>query len=399
MRVLHVTPSYAPAYGYGGPIQSVERLVAALARLGVEQRVVTTNADGDRTLDVPRGWTSRNGVPTKYLPRWRAPDIAPSLLPEAFESSRWADVVHVTGVFCVPSVLGLMAARAAAKPTILSTRGALQPVAMQTRPDRKQAWLRLFSNIYDDVGVFHATAEHEARAIEETFGANRRLVIIPNGTEPFTDAEVSALCSDGPLSPPLIGMLGRLHPIKAVDRVLDALDLLQRAGVVARLQFAGPVQDLAYRDSLLAQADRLGLANRFELLGPLHGMEKLRFYARCSVLVVASHSENFSNVVVEALNLRTPVVASLGTPWAELAEAGCGAWVANQPESLADAIAPFITSPRVRLEAGAAGRHLVQRKYTWPTIARQMAELYDSVGFRAGAGTPAGPTGRCRCRV
>ena len=394
-----MTPSYAPAYGYGGPIQSVERLVAALATLGVDQRVLTTNADGDRTLAVSRGWTSRNGVPTKYLPRWRAPDIAPSLLPEAFESSRWADVVHVTGVFCVPSVLGLMAARAAGKPTILSTRGALQPVAMQTRQSRKQAWLQLFSHVYDEVGMFHATAAHEARAIEQTFGAGRRVVIIPNGTEPVSDAEVSGLLGEATCEPPVIGMLGRLHPIKAVDRVLDALDLLQRAGVVARLQFAGPVQDLAYRDSLLAQADRLGLANRFELLGPLYGKEKLRFYARCSVLVVASHSENFSNVVVEALNLRTPVVASLGTPWAELAEVGCGAWVANQPESLADAIAPFITSSKVRLEAGAAGRQLVQRKYTWPTIARQMAEVYDTEVCRSHAATAAGPTGCCRSRA
>ena len=399
MRVLHVTPSYAPAYGYGGPIQSVERLVAALAGLGIEQRVVTTNADGDRTLDIPRGWTTRNGVPTKYLPRWRAPDIAPSLLPEAFESSRWADIVHVTGVFCVPSVLGLMAARAADKPVVLSTRGALQPVAMQTRQDRKQAWLQLFSHVYDDVGLFHATAAHEARAIGDTFGASRRLVMIPNGTVPLTDAEVGALCSDGPHKPPVIGMLGRLHPIKAVDRVLDALDLLRRAGTVARLQFAGPVQDLAYRDSLLAQADRLGLANRFELLGPLYGMEKLRFYARCSVVVVASHSENFSNVVVEALNLRTPVVASLGTPWAELAEVGCGAWVANTPESLADAIAPFITSSKIRIEAGVAGHQLVQRKYTWPTIARQMAEVYEAEICRSRDPTAAGPTGCSRSRV
>ena len=399
MRVLHVTPSYAPAYGYGGPVQSVERLVAALATLGVEQRVVTTNANVDRTLDVPRGWTSRNGVPTKYLPRWCAPDIAPSLLPEAFDSSRWADLVHVTGVFCVPSVFGLMAARATGRPTVFSTRGALQPVAMQTRQSRKQAWLGLFSRIYDDVGVFHATADHEARAIENTFGLGRRLVIIPNGAEPVTDAEVSALWSEGLCSPPVIGMLGRLHPIKAVDRVLDAMDLLHRAGVDTRLQFAGPVQDPVYRDALLNQANRLGLADRFDLLGPLYGIDKLRFYARCSIVVVASHSENFSNVVVEALNAGTPVVASLGTPWAELAEVGCGAWVANQPKSLADAIAPFITSPDLRRNAGAAGRLLVQQKYTWPTVARRMVEVYDAEIRRQAALLVSGSTARCRPRA
>jgi glycosyltransferase involved in cell wall biosynthesis len=94
-------------------------------------------------------------------------------------------------------------------------------------------------------------------------------------------------------------------------------------------------------------------------------------------LVVASHSENFSNVVVEALSVETPVVASLGTPWAELAEVGCGAWVDNQAKPLADAIEPFLTSPELRRSAGVEGRLLVQRKYTWPTIARQLLEAYD----------------------
>lgn len=386
VRVLHVTPSYAPAYAYGGPIQSVERLVSMLCVLGIEQRVVTTNADGDRTLDVPRGWTSRNGVPTLYVPRWHAPDIAPGLLPAAAESCRWADLVHVTGVFCVSSVLGLLAARAAGKPVVFSPRGALQPVAMETGTRRKEAWLKLFGDAFDAVDLFHATAGLEAQAIRGIFGSERRLVIIPNGTEPLTEDEVDALRNESVGLPLAIGMLGRLHPIKAVDRVIDALAILRDAGVDARLQFVGPIQDLAYRDSLVEQARQLGLTERFELLGPLYGLEKLRFYARCSVVVVASHSENFSNVVVEALNVRTPVVASLGTPWAELGETGCGAWVANQPQALANAIVPFLTSSDLRRIAGIAGRRLAQRNYTWPTVAEKMAAVYESaISRRVGA--------------
>jgi len=172
-------------------------------------------------------------------------------------------------------------------------------------------------------------------------------------------------------------MLGRLHRIKAIDRVLEAVALLHRRGVIARLEFVGPIQDTDYRDALVKQAERLGLSQHFKLLGPLYGREQLRFYARCGVLVVASHSENFSNVVVEALSVETPVVASLGTPWAELAEVGCGAWVDNQAKPLADAIEPFLTSPELRRSAGVEGRLLVQRKYTWPTIARQLLEAYD----------------------
>jgi glycosyltransferase involved in cell wall biosynthesis len=376
MRVLHVTPCYAPAYRYGGPIQSVERLVEAHRLLGVEQRVVTTNADGERVLNVPRGWTMRNRVPTQYFRRWIARDISPFLLLEAYNSSRWADIVHVTGVFSVTSVLGLMAARAACKPVVLSIHGALQPIAMQTREGRKRAWLQVFRNLYDEVGLFCATANHEASAIREIFGANCRVAIVPNGTEAITD-EDRAIIAKVPRDSSIIGMMGRLHPIKAVDRVLEAMATLRQRGLITKLKFAGPVEDPAYRDALLLQARRLDLADSFELVGSVYGVEKLRFYAGCAILVVASHSENFGNVVVEALNVGTPVVASHGTPWAELADLGCGAWVDNQPQLLADAIAPYIISPELRASAGEAGRLLVKRKYLWPDVARQMAKIYE----------------------
>jgi glycosyltransferase involved in cell wall biosynthesis len=177
----------------------------------------------------------------------------------------------------------------------------------------------------------------------------------------------------------VIGMLGRLHPIKAVDRVLGALAVLHRRGITARLEFAGPAQEVDYRNRLTNQAQALGLSDHFKLVGPQYGADQLAFYSRCAVLVVASHSENFSNVVIEALNIETPVVASLGTPWAELAEVGCGAWVSNEPESLANAIAPFLTNLEMRRQAGVFGRALVQRRYTWPTVTNDMAEAYLAV--------------------
>lgn len=379
MRVLHITPSYAPAYVYGGPIVSLEGMVSAIASLGVEQRLITTNANGSRVLPTPKDWTQRHGVPVLYVRRWFAPDIAPRILSVATQQMDWADVVHVSSVFCLPSVLGLIAARTAQKPTVLSVHGALQPGAMKTGTDRKRAWLGAFRPMYETVDCFHATAGPEADAIRQTFGESRRIVEIPNGTSPISDHALRMLRTKYPCQPSLIGMLGRLHPIKAVDRVLEALAILHRRGVHANLQFAGPVQDKVYRDRLVLRAKELGLSGHFELVGPQFGAKQVAFYSRCAVLVVASHSENFSNVVIEALNVETPVVASLGTPWAELPRVGCGAWVENRAETLADAIAPFLASPDLRRAAGAAGRQLVQKKYTWPTIAQHMAEAYEAV--------------------
>ena len=46
MRVLHVTPYFAPAFVYGGPPRSVLGLCRALRRAGAQVDVVTTTANG-----------------------------------------------------------------------------------------------------------------------------------------------------------------------------------------------------------------------------------------------------------------------------------------------------------------------------------------------------------------
>ena len=53
MKVLHVVPSFHPAYVYGGPIQSSYELCSNLAGLGCEVRVLTTDANGlEQVVDV-----------------------------------------------------------------------------------------------------------------------------------------------------------------------------------------------------------------------------------------------------------------------------------------------------------------------------------------------------------
>ena len=55
-------------------------------------------------------------------------------------------------------------------------------------------------------------------------------------------------------------------------------------------------------------------------------------------MILPSHSENFGNVVVEALAQKTPVIASKGTPWEILEQHNAGFWVENSPLGLATAI-------------------------------------------------------------
>ena len=66
----------------------------------------------------------------------------------------------------------------------------------------------------------------------------------------------------------------------------------------------------------------------------MEGEEKYKLYANAYFSILVSHSENFGNVVIEALSQGTPVIASKGTPWEQLAEKA-GFWIDNDENSIA----------------------------------------------------------------
>jgi len=373
LRVLQATPGYAPAYELGGPIQSLEGLTHHLANLGVDVRVLTTDSGGDKRLDVADGWQQWRGIPVRYVRRWFRPDVAPGYFPLALIEALRADVLHVTGIFSVPSIQAMLAALAARRPVVLSTRGALEPGALSYGPvRRKRSWLSAVRPLLRQATVFHATSEKEAQSIRASLGASSEVRVVPNGVDLPADAEPIEASGD-----PVVGFLGRIHPVKALGQLIDAAAILQERGLRFALRIAGPMPDPRYRAELEAQIQKLGLGRVALLSGELRGAEKRAFYEGCRVFVLPSSTENFGNVVPEALGYRIPVVASRFTPWAELEDVGCGRWVGNSPRELADAIEPYLRDLDLARRAGELGRALVQRRYTWDAAARSMIEVYN----------------------
>src|SRR5262249_16546638 len=69
MRILHVIPSFAPAWYHGGPIYAAFELTRALAHQGHKVTVLTTNINGPGVLDVPLGEpVLMDGVEVWYFP-------------------------------------------------------------------------------------------------------------------------------------------------------------------------------------------------------------------------------------------------------------------------------------------------------------------------------------------
>jgi glycosyltransferase involved in cell wall biosynthesis len=126
----------------------------------------------------------------------------------------------------------------------------------------------------------------------------------------------------------------------------------------------------------------LGLGDSVEFLGLLDAAARARFFARLSVFVLPSFSENFGLVVPEALAAGVPCIASLGTPWGEMVNQRCGWWVENTPESLAEVLRSVMETDGAALGAmGQRGRAWVEDAFGWTSVARRYVDLYTRVAM------------------
>ena len=102
--------------------------------------------------------------------------------------------------------------------------------------------------------------------------------------------------------------LGRLHPKKGCDILLEALSRTQSSEPTT-LILAGPDQ-IGWEAQLRRQAARLNLADRVVFTGMLQGAIKQGAFAAADAFVLPSHQENFGISVVEALAAGVPVLIS-----------------------------------------------------------------------------------------
>jgi glycosyltransferase involved in cell wall biosynthesis len=384
MRVLHVTPYFAPAFRYGGPPRSILGLCRALGDAGVDVEVFTTTANGPEPLPAAPDGTAYDGVPVRYFPLawpkryWRGAGLRSALM----NSLAQADLVHIHGVWNFTGWAGVSCARAAGVPYVISPRGMLQPLAMQRHRAMKSVayWSIERANL-QSAAFLHATSALEAGELT-TFGT--RVVLIANGVAPgdVTATAVERLRAQARLQPDdaIVAFLGRLHPIKRLDLLAEAFAIVRRTHPNARLVIAGPDEG-GHR----AQVEPLfaPVAADTRWLGAVDGETTWALLTSSRALVQCSDSESFGMSVAEALTASVPVVVTKRSGWADVEQVGCGLSVAHEPVAIADGLLRILDQPAEAAEMGARGQAWARRIFGWDSIGRAMREAYETAVVRS----------------
>jgi glycosyltransferase involved in cell wall biosynthesis len=383
MKILHVVPTYYPAVRYGGPIRSVHGLASALASQGHDVHVYTTNADGEGVSPVPLDRPAQlDGVNIWYFATsvgrrlYRSVGMRRAL---ALNIASF-DIVHLHSVFLWPTLAAAQAARTAGVPYVLSPRGMLVADLIRRRSSlAKRAWIALFErrNI-EEAAAVHLTSEIEASELRALGFRCARLAVVANGIElprgELPDGNSRVTSADGTRRPYVL-FLGRLNWKKGLDRLIPAMAQVTNTDLL----IAGNDEE-NYRPELEALARRCGLVDRVRFLGPVHGEKKWALLSSAHILALPSYSENFGNVVLEAMAVGCPVIVTPEVGMASVVhEAGCGVVTPNDPANLGLEMKRLLNDHERRRYMGDAGRRAVEAKYTWNIIGKQMLDVYTDI--------------------
>jgi len=385
MKILHVIASIAPRYG--GPSNAVIRLCREIAKFGHEVTIFTTNMDGNENLDVPLDRPVEiDGFQVQYFPiRW--PRYYGFSLPFgralAKHISRF-DIVHIHSIYNFHTLAASHYCRKFNVPYLIRPHGSLDPYLTGRHPVRK----RIFTSLFLQRDLDHAAAIHfntqEEMQLTESIGIKAPGVVVPGGINP---SEFSHLPARGSFShkypevrdKKIVLFLSRINFKKGLDILARAFGEVAQKRKDVYLVLTGPDNE-GYATKVRAWLREEGALGRSLFTGMLSGQEKLAALRDSDIFVLSSYTENFGIAVVEAMACGLPVVISNRVNiWREVNDAGAGIVTNCESHEVAEAIMRLLDNRNLREEMGKRGKKLVEEKYTWPELAKQITQVYEQI--------------------
>lgn len=398
MRILHVTPSFYPAWAYGGVTRCTYELCRALAQRGEAVTVWTTDVldgsarteEGEATVDGIQVRRFRNL--SNHLAYHRQLYLPRGLWLHARRQVGNFDLVHLHAHRHVLNTIVGAAVRRAGIPYVLSGHGTVQPIERYVLTKRVVDALggrTLLQRADACVAVAGAEVAHfRALGVD-----SQRVQVIPNGLRLDDYARIPARgtfrLQHAIGDAPLILFVGKITPRKGVDVLVRAL---ARLTADVHLVIAG---NFMMPEEPIRQLVRsLGVDARVRFVGFLPDEQKLAAYADADVVAYPSEHEIFGLVPFESLMCGTPVVVCDDSGCGEVLGAADAALLVpyGDAQALADALRRFLGDPEFGRATVARGRRHIEDHLGWDRVAERTVALYHEILERRRCAAPVRPT-------
>lgn len=384
MRILHMLPDFQ----IGGGQEVVLRYAVALERCGIQSFVCAV-----RSLGCMEDRFRQAGIPVHSLAMGSLADLpAAAARAVRLTSKLGIDLVHTNNTG--PDLLvGLLAAAGGRVPVVNTLHSECEglPRGCGVVERAAHAGRFLATRPLASRSIKHVVAA-SARALESWLPRLRRMGIDPGRTTvihagldptrygPLDPREREALVSELGLggSGPILMNVARLVPGKGQRWLIPLMERVTARWPRAKLLLIGEGEDRPVLESMIRGRR---LEGSVLLLGGRADVPRLLGLA--DLFVFPSKSEGFGLAPLEAMATGKPVAAfwlpSLGEFVDTDPSHGCGVLVERgNGDALADAVLGLLGQPSRMRSMGAAGRRIVESRFTLSSAAESLARVYAS---------------------
>ena len=170
--------------------------------------------------------------------------------------------------------------------------------------------------------------------------------------------------------------VGNIERRKRHEDAIRAVAALSDEFPQLRLEIAGRVHQADYHEELKGLIDALGLSERVRLLGVRDDV--LQLMRQASAVMLCSESEAFGWVIVEAMAVGTPVIASAVDGPRMIIQGGENGLLVpvGDVDGYAEALRRILTRPEVAKALAEEGRRTVEQRFSARAMVKQIAALY-----------------------
>ena len=393
MKVLHVIPSYEPAWAFGGTVTATSNLCRALVKKGVDVTVYTTDADGKGGyLDVPLNEpVDLDGVKVWYFHC----DLFPK---KAFYSRRLAgklcetirnfDLVHMSAIWQWIGVDVYRISKRQDIPYIVTPHSSLMRFAFHSVGSRYRKYLywRFFGKkTIENADAIHFLCEGE-REESECFSGKTPSFVVPNGIYLFKqqyDENKRKLLREKlgiPKEAFVLLFLGRIHPKKQIKLIIKTMPHILEWKKDTFFIIAGPVEDSTYYEKLKKISQEAKVDQNIIWNGPVANQEVYDYYALADIMVLPSIVEGISMAITEALATGLPVfISNRVANYKEIEEDNAGIVVKPYYKSVKDGLMKLCENPDQLKRLSQNARKSAEQRYDINKVADLMIKAYEDV--------------------
>lgn len=206
--------------------------------------------------------------------------------------------------------------------------------------------------------------------------------VIPHGIETrFAPAEVEPVAARDSARPIKLLYVSAVDLYKHQWKVVEAVEWLQRQGLVVELDLIGPSFPAGGKRLQAALRNFAGAPGSVRYLGRVKHAELHQYYQQADIFVYASSCENLPNILLEAMASGRPIASSSRGPMPEVLRDGGVYFDPEDALEIASAVRQLVESPALGREKAARALEY-SREYTWERCAAASFSYLAEVAVR-----------------